>query len=281
MCYKFIMRKFLVGLLLNIFVFMQSNIVLAETIQLQDFEKPTVKYNPQIKKDVKNLVIDNEKVLNDIIELQRLKDVEDLEYLWKQTVENSHLVQFALKKLSIPEDQRRLHSSIMAKTISSVVSGAAFLPMLMGQNTLIQSASFSAGRIATGLLNKAETPQEQIMTDTELIELASMVEKLQNDLLNAYYNYKSSLVQLKNVRSRIILANKNLHDAQRTNNKMETMISSNLYDNLLIEEMQVKRKIWCHQLQIQRLAGVDAVKNLNLYQYALNTELINNEVKIK
>ena len=88
-------------------------------------------------------------------------------------------------------------------------------------------------------------------------------------------------MQLKNVRSRIILANKNLHEAQKTNNKMEIMISTNLYDNLLIEEMQVKRKIWCHQLQIQRLAGADAVKNLNLYQYALNTELIKNGVDIK
>ncbi len=169
----------------------------------------------------------------------------------------------------------------MAKSISAIISGAAFLPMLMGQNSLIQSASFSAGRIATGLLNKAETPTETPMTDTELIELAGMIENLQNDLLNSYYNYKNSLVQLKNVRTRIVLANRNYHDALRNGNNLEILISSNLYDNLLIEEMQIKQKAWCHQLQLQRLAGADAVKNLNLYQYALNNELINNKKEKK
>ena len=253
----------------------------AEIIDLQDTKKATIQYNKQITKDVKNLVLNDEETINEIVKMQKVKDAEDLEFLWKKTVEGSNLVKFALKKLSIPDEQRRLHSSVMAKSISAIVSGAAFLPMLMGQNSLIQSASFSASRIATSLLNKAETPAETPMTDTELIELAGMIENLQNDLLNSYYNYKNSLVQLKNVRTRIVLANRNYHEALKKNNNLEILISSNLYDNLLIEEMQIKQKVWCYQLQLQRLAGADAVKSLNLYQYALNNELINKGGKKK
>ena len=201
MCYKINMKKTFSKILILLLLILQTNIGLCiETIELENIQKEEIKYNKQIEKDTKNLVIDSEDTLKDIIELQKIKDGEDLDYLWKQTVESSQLIKFALKKLSIPEDQRRLHSSIMSKTLSSIISGAAFLPMLMGQNSLIQSASFSASRIATSLINKPETPQTELMTDTELIELASVIEKLQNDLLNSYYNYKNELIHLKNVR---------------------------------------------------------------------------------
>ena len=273
------MKKiFSLAFILILFLCTSDGAFCEEEINLTNVQKANIQYNSPVKKDTKNLVISDEETLNGIIQLQREKDAEDLEFLWKKTIDNSNLVKFALKKLAIPEDQRRLHSSIMAKSISAIISGAAFLPMLMGQNSLIQSASFSAGRIATGLLNKAETPTETPMTDTELIELAGMIETLQNNLLNSYYNYKNSLIQLNNVHTRMLLANKNYDEAQKSGNQIEILVSSNLYDNLLIEEKQVKQKVWCHQLQIQRLAGEDAIKNLNLYQYALNNELINNEV---
>ena len=56
---------------------------------------------------------------------------EDIENLWKGTVENNQVIGFALKKLSTPESQRRIHSSLMAKTLSAVVAGA--LPLEVGE----------------------------------------------------------------------------------------------------------------------------------------------------
>lgn len=47
-------------------------------------------------------------------------------------------------------------------------------------------------------------PQETPLTDTELIELASMVEDLQDSLISSYYNYKNTLSQLKDTRSKMI-----------------------------------------------------------------------------
>ena len=268
------MRKLLLPSLFLIFSLFEVCSVRCEVIELTEPQKATLQYNQQIDKDVKNLVIQDDETINDLVDFQRSQDAKDLEYLWGKTVEGSNLIKFALKKLSIPEEQRRLHSSVMAKTISAVISGAAFLPMLTGQNSLIQSASFSASRLATSILNKSEVPKEELMTDTELIELAGMIETLQSNLLNTYYSYKNSLIQLKNVRTRILLANKNYNEALKNNNKIEILISSSLYDNLLIEEMQVKQKVWCYQLQLQRLAGEDSIKHLNLHQYALNNELI-------
>lgn len=46
-------------------------------------------------------------------------------------------------------------------------------------------------------------PTEIPLTDTELIELAGLVESLQDKIITAYYNYKSSLSQLKETRQRL------------------------------------------------------------------------------
>ena len=59
-----------------------------------------------------------------------------------------------------PESQRRIHSSLMAKTLSAIVSGASFIPSLMGSNYGVQTAAFSAGRLAQGLLNRKTLPNE-------------------------------------------------------------------------------------------------------------------------
>ncbi len=50
-----------------------------------------------------------------------------------------------------------------------------------------------SGRIAQNLINRKNIPQEIPLTDTELIELAGLVENLQDKIINAYYNYKGSL----------------------------------------------------------------------------------------
>ena len=162
----------------------------------------------------------------------------------------------------------------MAKTLSAIVAGASFVPSLMGANYGVQTSAFSAGRLAQGLINKKTMPQETPLTDTEIIELASMIEDLQDSLISSYYNYKNSLIQLKETRSRQLLYSKNYAKAMDEEDFLEIAISSSLYDNVVIEEyyyMQVAKK---YHLELQRLAGKKIVDNLNLYQYNYNAALV-------
>lgn len=92
--------------------------------------------------------------MDEIVKLQKEKDMEDIDNLWKGTVENNQVIGFALKKLATPESQRRIHSSLMAKTLSAIVSGASLAPALVGADYMVQSGSYAAGRIAQNLLNK-------------------------------------------------------------------------------------------------------------------------------
>ena len=162
------------------------------TLDKSSVEKPSIAIEKGTKQLQGSLLVSDSEDLAQLIDIQKDHDIKDLEQLWKGTVENNQVIEFALKKLATPESQRRIHSSLMAKTLSAVVTGASFVPSLMGANYGIQTSAFSAGRLAQGLINRKNVPQETPLTDTELIELASMIEDLQDSLISSYYNYKNT-----------------------------------------------------------------------------------------
>lgn len=246
------------------------------TVEQAKIELPKVDY-----KEKDSLIINEQQIMDEIVKLQKEKDMEDIDNLWKGTVENNQVIGFALKKLATPESQRRIHSSLMAKTLSAIVSGASLAPALVGADYMVQSGSYAAGRIAQNLLNKKNIPQEIPLTDTELIELAGLVENLQDKIINAYYNYKGCLSQLKEIRSRELLYSRNYAKAMDEEDFLEISISSALYDDMQIEEAKYVQMSKKYHLELQRLAGKKVVENLNLYQYNYDSALIGGDKDAK
>ena len=99
------------------------NLVFAEEIGLKNVQTQKVEYTPKIQKETKELTIDEDTALKGIVNLQQKKDLEDIDMLWKATVENNNIIKFAMKKLSVPPNQQRYHSSILAKSVSALVNG--------------------------------------------------------------------------------------------------------------------------------------------------------------
>ena len=175
------MKRFLTGLLV---IFLSLPACAVEEITLGTMPKENYKLTQPQKVIKGSLLVNDQRVLDELIDLQKEKDIADIEILWKGTIENNKVIEFALKKLATPESQRRIHSSLMAKTLSAVVSGAAFLPTLAGSNAAVQTSAFSAGRLAQQLINRKNTPQEVPLTDTEMIELAGLIENLQDTIIS-------------------------------------------------------------------------------------------------
>ncbi len=246
------------------------------TLDKNSIEKPSIAIEKGAKQLQGSLLVSDSEDLAQLIDTQKDHDIKDLEQLWKGTVENNQVIEFALKKLATPESQRRIHSSLMAKTLSAVVTGASFIPSLMGANYGIQTSAFSAGRLAQGLINRKNVPQETPLTDTELIELASMIEDLQDSLISSYYNYKSTLTQLKDTRSKMILYSRNYSKALEGGDVLEIAISSSLYDSMRIQEFNLEQSAKKYHIQLQRLAGKKIVDSLELYQYDFNSVLYKN-----
>ncbi len=265
------MRKLLILfiILAGIPAFAGGDVVTLKGVEKQQIELP--KNNVKLKESI---IISDEQVMQELIKRQKEKDLEDIENLWQGTVENNQVIGFALKKLATPESQRRIHSSLMAKTLNAVIAGASFAPMMMGSDYMVQSSAFAAGRLAQNLINRKNIPQEIPLTDTELIELAGLIENLQDKIIDAYYNYKSSLTQLKETREKLLLYNKNYSKALDTNDLLEITISSSLYDNMALEEFYYMQNAKKYHLELQRLAGKKVVDNLNLYQYNFDSALV-------
>jgi len=265
------MKKYLVWLLIIAGIPVWADEIQLGDVQTQKIEIPKADY-----KSKQSLVVKDEQILSELIRLQKEKDLEDIENLWKGTVENNQVIGFALKKLSTPESQRRIHSSLMAKTLSAVVAGASFAPSLVGADYLTQTSAFAAGRLAQNLINRKNIPTEIPLTDTELIELAGLVESLQDKIITAYYNYKSSLSQLKESRQRLLLYNKNYAKALDDEDLMEITISSALYDNMRIEEFYYMETAKKYHLELQRLAGKKVVD-----RYNYNSTLVGEKAVVK
>jgi len=251
----------------------------AEEVELGNVYKETYRTTPQKKNISGSLLINDKSVLEELIKLQKEKDLADIELLWKGTIENNKVIEFALKKLATPESQRRIHSSLMAKTLSAVISGASLVPSLVGGNYGIQTASYSAGRLAQSLLNRKNTPQEVPLTDTELIELAGLIEDLQDTLISTYYNYKNALIMIKETREKILLYAKNYDKAQQKGDVLDLTISSTLYENMIVQEFEEVQNAKKYHAELQRLAGKTAVDKLTLYRYNFDSALVKEQLK--
>lgn len=209
-----------------------------------------------------------------IINKQQEKDVEDLEIIWEATVSKNPIIKFTLEKLAIPEEQRRIHSSLMAKSLSAIISGASILPSFLGANYLTQSASYATARLANNLLNKKNNDilANAPLTDTEAIELAGLIEDLQDEIVVAYYCYKNSLLRLKNLREQMLIKNKNYNNAILKNDNLEITVASADWEAKLIEEYELKQEAKRYYLMLQRLSGQEAIEKLNLVMYELKTQ---------
>ncbi len=255
----------------------------AEVIRLDAGEKNELKLTDKVDMQNKNLVIQDRDVVEDLIKIQKEEEVKDIELLWQAAVNNNSLIKFTMNKLNTPESQRRLHSSLMAKSLSSLIYGASFIPMFTGSNAMMQTAAFSAGRLANNFINKeasAANGQQAPITDTELIQLAGTIEDLQEKIISSYYEYKGALNKLKDTRSRIILYNKNYSNALKNNSLTELVVSSALYEDMQLQEYKQEQEAKKYYLSLERLAGKEAVDSLILSRYALKNQLINTE-KIK
>ena len=274
------MKKLCVLLGIACFIFAPIMPVMADdSVHLRGVEKPKIELPKNDYKKTDSLLLSDDEMLEQIVKLQREKDMEDIDYLWKGTVSNNQVIGFALKKLATPESQRRIHSSLMAKTLSAIISGASMAPMLLGQNYMIQSGAYGAGRIAQNLLNRKNIPKEIPLTDTELIELAGLIENLQDKIISAYYNYKNSLELLKEIRSREMLYNKNYAKAMEDEDFLEIAVSSSLYQDIQLDEEKYIHLCKKYHLELQRLAGKKVVDNLNLYQYNYDSTLVGRGTK--
>ncbi|MCK5176688.1 MAG: hypothetical protein KAQ92_03110, partial [Candidatus Aenigmarchaeota archaeon] len=256
-----------------------------------------IKISEPVKELKDNLFDSDEDMLKHYLQTQKKMDIEDIKLLWESTVKRNSVIMFAVKKLSLPPEKRRINSSRLAKTISTLIRGVAILPGMLGADSITSSASSVGGSLAGRVITNKSLPKEMPITDTELIQLARLVEELQDKIIRNYYAYKGNLVAYKAAKETIVKYNKLYSDAldsicgSRSSpelisaNTVQIITSRVLYDKALKNEIELKQKIKLNRLELERLAGTKVINNLNLGRTGLIEELqdsnISSENKIK
>lgn len=267
-------NKFIAILLL--FCLNSPYLLAYDEIKLDKVQEFDIKYKDEVQVLKGALFVDDTLEAQNTINEQQRADLQDIENLWNATVSNNPMIGFCLKKLAIPAEQRRIHSSLFAKSMSALISGAAMLPSFLGMNYGIQSGTYAAGRIANSLINKNnnEKLQNPSITDTEAIELAALIEDLQDEIIVDYFKYKGALTKLKKCREQLLLHNKNYSEALAKNDSLDIAITSSQWEDELIEEYRLKQEVKKYQLALIRLAGKKTVEDLNVAQFDLTFQNI-------
>lgn len=269
-------KKILKIFFLTFVLFFAHKSFALEEIRLQNVEEPQIIYSKKPEKIKGKLFIENIEEAQVLIQKQQETDMKDIENIWNATVSKNPVIRFSLSKLAIPEEQRRVHSSFMAKSLSAIISGASMLPSFLGSNYAIQTASYAGARLANNLINKENLKkmEKSPLTDTEMVELAGLIEELQDDIVAYYYAYKGNLIRLREVRSDILLYNSNYNKALEMNDTLEITVSSALWDEALMRESEVIEEVKKYQILLERLAGSDTISKLELIQYNFDTNNI-------
>lgn len=233
-------------------------------IELQPTENNQIKINNSSKTIEGHLFGTSDDSLKKAYELQKEIDSADIKLLWDEAIARNPVIKFALTKLSTSPDKRRIHSSLMSKSVSALINGAAILPGLFGADTLTSSAANAGGKLASRVITERSLPRELPLSDTEVIHLAELIDELQNKIIENYYEYKSSLEALRVCKQNVAIYNKNYSDALKSKNNISIIAMSALYDKELLNELKLIQKAKLSRLELERLSGEEAVSKLTL-----------------
>lgn len=236
-------------------------------LKLEDEEKLKLRETaPEVSMDSTIKLTPEEIELKNALQIQKGKDIEDIKMLWEATVEKNPIIKFALDKVASPPQQRPVKASIMARTIATMMQGAAIVPSLFGMGMASEYGSLFGGQVLSQAFAKKfmAPPGMPTITEPELIQLIALIESLQGEIIKNYYNYKASLESLMLEKKNTILQERNYQRALESKDVTAIVIASALYDKAKLSELRVKQQVKLQRIQLERLAGIDAVSNLNL-----------------
>lgn len=125
------------------------------------------------------------------------QDTRNLDLLWGAVVSHNPVIQFGLRRLATPPEIRDKHNSLMARTVTGLVNSAAMVPYAMGYNQWTSGASVIGSNLVNRAVNQVNGEDvRDLPSDRELVELSSLVEELQQQVVTNYFGYKLALNEM-------------------------------------------------------------------------------------
>ena len=236
-------------------------------VALSAVSSPAIHTTPKVDRLATKLdVATHNEQTQALMDIQKQVDQADLEYLWQATVEKNPVIRFSLEKLATPADlQKKQSSKFLSKSLSLLISGATMgATMLPGASPYQNMGAMSLGQAMQNLANGNTKPAPNTLSATEQIQLAGLLDELKLKLIHNYQDYKTTLQTLAEARE-ITMKNNNLYSkALGSKSDLSVMAAGSAYYNALMQETVLRQKAKLYRLQLERLAGTDAVSRLEL-----------------
>lgn len=238
-----------------------------EPVTLAAIANPTVQlHNPVDRMDNAIHVQESDDELDALRTLQVSVNEEDLRLLWEATVEQNPVIRFSLEKLAIPQDLHANHSSrFLNKTLSALITGAVLGSTLLPGGSYYQNmATMAGGDVVRNALTGRNKPVMSALSATEQIQLAGLVDELKGRLIQTYTDYKNTLQSLADARELSIKNNTLYSKTLQGDDELAKVAAASAYYKAHLQETRLLQKAKLYRMQLERIAGKDAVKSMML-----------------
>ncbi len=193
-------------------------------------------------------------------------DNADLDNLWKSTVERNPVIQFSLEKVHAPVELHQKQSSLfMRKTLNTLITGITMATtMIPGGGSYRNIGAMAVGDATRNLTLGPQVMPDTLLSATEKIQLAGLIDELQASLIETYHNYKRTLATLANAHQNTVQNNVRYSMALGSQNQIAILASGTAYYKALMDETRLRQEAKLQRIKLERLAGADSVSNLKL-----------------
>lgn len=238
-----------------------------EPVALSAVSSPVIHTTPKVDRLATDLSQQfKSEQLQNVMDIQQKVDEADLERLWQATVEKNPVIRFSLEKLATPADlQTKQSSRFLSKTLSVLISGASMgATMLPGGGAYRNMGTMAVGNALQNMVTGKTQPTPGSLSPTEQIQMAGLIDELKMKLIHNYQDYKNTLQALAQSHE-VTMKNNNLYSkALFSKNDLAIMAAGTAYYQSLMNETTLRQKAKLYRLELERLAGVDAVSTLEL-----------------
>ena len=181
--------------------------------------------------------------------------MKDLSLLWRGAAVKSDTIKFALYKLSNPDADKPDEHSVK-KVLSTIASMSTLVGAGVG-NPLLASGSF----LGSNLLGIAAQDDKAInykfsrVNDADMIILVRKIDDLQQDIVNAYYDYMTTRKIFDMATHQTKVAYSNYQYAENGAKKEILLIVDAYYRTSLDLQMNARNNFYSKRASLEQLVG--------------------------
>ena len=195
------------------------------------------------------------KEISDNLNLKSNDMMKDLSLLWRGAAVKSDTIKFALYKLSNPDADKPDEHSVK-KVLSTIASMSTLVGAGVG-NPLLASGSF----LGSNLLGIASQDDKAInykfsrVNDADMIILVRKIDALQQDIVNAYYDYMTTRKIFDMATHQTKVAYSNYQYAENGAKREILLIADAYYRTSLDFQMNARNNFYSKRASLEQLVG--------------------------